>query len=69
MRLATFTASNFRQLEKKLTGFPWELYLHKDAALELNVTSKHSRLIHTDAIAQRFKINITERLKTSADES
>jgi putative N6-adenine-specific DNA methylase len=63
MRLATFTASNFRQLEKKLSDFPWELYLHKEALCELNVTSRHSRLIHTDAIAERFKKSMAERLK------
>jgi len=67
MRLATFTASNFRQLEKKLTGFPWELYLHKNAVIEPNVTSRHSRLIHTDAIAQRFKNSLKNRLKPMTD--
>ncbi len=66
MRLATFTASNFRQLEKKLSDFPWELYLHRDAPCELNVTSRHSRLIHTDAIAQRFKKSLENRLKPAA---
>jgi len=53
MRLASFTASNFRQLEKKLSGIPWELYLNKDATYTLHITSKQSRLIHTDAIAER----------------
>jgi putative N6-adenine-specific DNA methylase len=69
MRLDTFAASNFRQLEKKISGFPWELYLQKNAPIDLNVTSKHSRLIHTDAIAERVKANIKERLSASADES
>jgi putative N6-adenine-specific DNA methylase len=67
MRLATFTASNFRQLEKKLSDFPWELYLHKNAVIEPNVTSRHSRLIHTDAIAQRFKNSLKNRLKSLAN--
>ncbi|MCD6585163.1 MAG: hypothetical protein J7K96_05320 [Desulfobacteraceae bacterium] len=67
MRLATFTASNFRQLEKKLSDFPWELYLHKNTAFEVNVTSKHSRLIHTDAIAERFKNSLENRLKPVAN--
>jgi putative N6-adenine-specific DNA methylase len=69
MRLDTFAASNFRQLEKKISGFPWELYLQRNAPIDLNVTSKHSRLIHTDAIAERVKANIKERLDTAADES
>ena len=66
MRITSFTASNFRQLEKKLSGIPWELYLHKDASREINVTSKHSRLIHTDAIATRFETSIEKNLKKSA---
>ncbi|MBC2717154.1 MAG: hypothetical protein HF978_17755 [Desulfobacteraceae bacterium] len=63
MRLTTFTASNFRQLEKKLSDLPWELYLHKDADCTLNITSKRSRLIHTNAIAERFKNSLENRLK------
>ncbi len=69
MRLTTFNASNFRQLEKKLSGFPWELYLQQNAVCDLNVTSKHSRLIHSDAIAERFKISMADRLRTSTDKS
>jgi len=66
MRLFTFTASNFRQLEKKLSNMPWELYLSKDTACELNVTATHSRLIHTDAIADRFKTSIGRQPGTAA---
>jgi len=67
MRIDTFAASNFRQLEKKLSGFPWELYLQNNAPCELNITSKRSRLIHTDAIAERCRTSLEQRLKTSAD--
>ncbi len=66
MRLFTFTASNFRQLEKKLSSMPWELYLSKNIACELNVTAAHSRLIHTDAISERFKTSIDRQLGTSS---
>lgn len=69
MRLFTFTASNFRQLEKKLSSMPWELYLSKNIACELNVTAAHSRLIHTDAIAERFKTSIVRQLDPSAAKS
>ena len=61
MRIETFRATNFRQLGKKLTGLPWELYLHKDAACEVNVTSRHSRLFHKDAIADQIKESVEER--------
>lgn len=69
MRLFTFTASNFRQLEKKLSSMPWELYLNKDTGCELNVTAAHSRLIHTDAIAERFNTSIDRQLDSSAAKS
>ncbi len=61
MRIETFRATNFRQLGKKLTGLPWELYLHKNAACEVNVTSRHSRLFHKDAIADQVKESVAER--------
>ena len=61
MRIETFRATNFRQLGKKLTGLPWELYLHKDAACEVNITSRHSRLFHKDAIADQIKESVEER--------
>jgi putative N6-adenine-specific DNA methylase len=61
MRIETFRATNFRQLGKKLTDLPWELYLHKDAACAVNVTSRHSRLFHKDAIADKVKESMAER--------
>jgi len=61
MRIETFRATNFRQLKKKLKGLPWELYLHKDAACEVNVTSRHSRLFHKDAIVDQVKESVAER--------
>jgi putative N6-adenine-specific DNA methylase len=48
MRLAEFKATNFSQLEKKLTDFPWELFLpflsKPESLLQIAVTSRHSRL-------------------------
>lgn len=61
MRIEAFQATNFRQLEKKLAGLPWELYLHKEASYEINVTSRHSRLFHREAIADQFKKSVAER--------
>lgn len=62
MRIGQFRAVNFRQLEKQLRSFPWELYLFQQQPFELNVTSRRSRLIHTAAIAQRFEQAIAVRL-------
>jgi len=61
MRIETFRATNFRQLGKKMTDLPWELYLHKDAACAVNVTSRHSRLFHKDAISDKVKESMAER--------
>lgn len=64
MRIGVFNATNFRQLEKKLSDFNWELYLPAGQLPRINVTSRHSRLFHTAAISERFKISIAGRLVT-----
>ena len=67
MEVASFKAENFRELEKKASEIPWELYLNANVipsrardpvkftnALNIHVTCKHSRLYHSDAIAERL---------------
>lgn len=68
MDIASFKAENFRELEKKAAEIPWELYLpchpgaegdriHSDECatpISIHVTCKHSRLYHSDAVAERF---------------
>jgi putative N6-adenine-specific DNA methylase len=61
MRIGAFGASNFFTLEKKAAAIPWELYLHPGQPLRLNVTTRHSRLYHGAAIAERFQKVITAR--------
>lgn len=65
MRIAEFSATNFRRLHKKLQDIAWELYLHGGPIPEINVTAKHSRLYHGDAIAERFITSISERLESN----
>ena len=92
MEVANFKAENFRELEKKASEIPWELYLEErrgsagsptltrderisnDVILSeahraksknpvnsavhqtiIHVTCKHSRLYHSDAIAERLQ--------------
>lgn len=78
MRIGIFTAPSFGELEKSMTDFPWELFLSpgalplvSDLGLggdmafflpRISVTSKHSRLYHSDAIAERFQTSISKRL-------
>ena len=67
MEVASFKAENFHELEKKASEIPWELYLDANVipscardpvkftnALNIHVTCKHSRLYHSDAIAERL---------------
>ena len=62
MRIHNFKSSNFRKLEKKLLAIPWELYLHAGGLPKLHVTTKHCRLRHSGAIAERFRKSITRQL-------
>ena len=62
MRIHRFKATNLRQLHKKSAGFPWELYIHNGMVPQIRVTTRHSRLFHTDAIADAFMENITHRM-------
>mgnify|MGYP001106506994 CR=1 FL=1 len=62
MRINTFKATNFRQLEKKTIDMPWELYLHPQTRLKVHVTTRHCRLHHSSAIAERIERAVSERL-------
>ena len=53
MHITDFKAENFRELEKKAAEIPWELYLD-ESEINIHVTCKHSRLYHSDAIAERL---------------
>jgi len=62
LRIDSFKATGFRQLEKKVTIIPWELYLPPKGLPDIHVTTKHCRLYHTDAVRQRFLAGISEHL-------
>jgi putative N6-adenine-specific DNA methylase len=61
MRVAAFKATNFRQLEKKLSGIPWELYINAGAKPVLHVKTVKCRLHHRTAIADRLVRSIQSR--------
>ena len=65
MEVASFKAESFRELEKKASEIPWELYLpchpernntscEVEESINIHVTCKHSRLYHSDAIVERL---------------
>ncbi|MDP3283661.1 MAG: hypothetical protein Q8M56_04480 [Desulfobacterales bacterium] len=66
MRIGEFKATNFMQLEKKLSGFPWELFLPADSRPEINASTKQSRLYHKDAIAEIFSASIEKRFASNS---
>ncbi len=53
MRLARFRATRFAALEKKLSDIDWELFLPAGTDPIIQVTTRTSRLYHSDAIADR----------------
>ena len=65
MHVADFKAENFRELEKKAYEIPWELYLNAIPD-HIHVTCKHSRLYHSDAIAERLQKVIEGTLSKNA---
>ena len=69
MHVDDFKAENFRDLEKKSAEIPWELYLEPSAAIDIHVTCKHSRLYHSDAIAERLLNVISNVFPTEAGPS
>ena len=42
LRVCDFTATNFRQFEKKVGDIPWELFLYTDTTPVIRVTSRSS---------------------------
>ena len=76
MHIADFKAENFRELEKKASEIPFELYLttNHQPLITIHVTCKHSRLYHSDAIAERLynvisQSNITQSEASSEGEA
>jgi putative N6-adenine-specific DNA methylase len=54
MRLAGFSATNFRQFEKKAANLPWELYLPIGVVPAIKAACRRSRLYHSRAVEQRM---------------
>lgn len=69
MRLGTFQASHFSLLEKRLSEFPWELYLPPEAPVRCRISAHHCRLYHKIAIAERFRRSIDRRFGRDATDT
>ena len=62
VRVASFRARAFHELERLARAVPWERYVANGSGVRFRVTSKKSRLYHTGGIAQRFGEAIEHRL-------
>ncbi|WP_457552247.1 THUMP domain-containing class I SAM-dependent RNA methyltransferase [Desulfobacula sp.] len=62
MRIGQFKATSFATLEKKINAIDWILYLPQNCDINFNVTTRESRLYHSDAIAQRCEKIILNQL-------
>ena len=62
VRVASFRAQAFHELERLARAVPWERYVASGGAVRFRVTSKKSRLYHTGGIAQRIGEAIEHRL-------
>jgi putative N6-adenine-specific DNA methylase len=65
MRIDEFSATNERQLKKKVACIPWVLFLPANPAPEINVRSRQSRLYHTKMIANAIRTAISGRISSS----
>ncbi len=65
MRIDSFKADSFEKLNKKINAIDWILYLPQNCSIKFNVTTKKSRLYHTDAIAERCESIVTDQLNNN----
>ncbi|MGD9972591.1 MAG: class I SAM-dependent RNA methyltransferase [Desulfatirhabdiaceae bacterium] len=67
MRLTQFSATDFGRLSRKISEFPWELFLPNACRLIIHVSTHHSRLYHTDAIGIRIRDGIAAHISIVED--
>ena len=62
VRLASFEARSFAELERHARQVPWARVVPAGAAVRFRVTCKKSRLYHSDAVAQRLADAVTRAI-------
>jgi putative N6-adenine-specific DNA methylase len=62
VRVATFRAEAFHELERLARAMPWERFVASGTPVRFRVTSRKSRLYHTGGIAQRLGDAVGHRL-------
>lgn len=61
LRLKAFKAEGFRELKRKLSSIPWELYLRESCDYRVRITSSRSRLHVHDKIIKALNHSLSER--------
>src|SRR5579862_6561685 len=61
VRLATFRAAAFYELERHARKVSFERYIKPGAAVDIHVSCRKSRLYHSDAVAERVRQAIERR--------
>ncbi|HET9012907.1 MAG TPA: hypothetical protein VFN38_13870 [Gemmatimonadaceae bacterium] len=59
VRLATFEARSFAELERHARQIPWSSVMSREGSARFRVTCKKSKLYHSDAVAQRLADALT----------
>ncbi len=67
MRVAHLSATNFRQLSRKLKEIPWDLYLPATSLPEVRVSARQCRLHHTAAVAECFQESVADFISSAAE--
>jgi putative N6-adenine-specific DNA methylase len=62
VRIATFHASAFHELERRAARLPWETYIPPSAGISFRVASRKSKLYHQDGIAERVAAAVARRV-------
>lgn len=62
MRLMSLRAVSFEALQSASEAFPWELFIAPATTLRFRITTHHCRLYHTEAISERMRAAIAERM-------
>lgn len=74
VRLACFQARTFAELERHSARLPWSKFIAPGRKFEIRVTSRKSRLYHSDAVSERIERAVREATEaepaegTTADE-
>jgi putative N6-adenine-specific DNA methylase len=62
IRIGSFRARTFFELERHAKKIEWERYVVPGGAIRFRVTCRKSKLYHSDAVAQRFQEAVARRI-------